>query len=126
MTNSRLVFKTLFYLTAIAIAFLSLVSLNFNKTEQIGGLSFRLDYLFHFAAYFCLALFLVLWQCKRFAQKKFLVSALLFGLVFSILFELIQIILPNRVFNPLDVLFNSLGFLRLGAFRCARYETNEA
>jgi len=110
MTNNKLIFKTLFYLTATAIALLSLVSLNFNKTEQIGGVSFRKDYLFHLAAYFCLALFLMLWKRDRITGSKSSALVLLFGLLFSIIFEVVQFFLPARVFNPLDVLFNFLGF----------------
>jgi len=110
MTNNKLIYKSLFYLTAISISILSLVSLNFNKTEKIANVSFRLDYLFHFLAYFFLALFFILWKHKRKTGKKFFILLISFGIFFSIIFELIQIFLPNRVFNPLDTLSNLIGF----------------
>ena len=106
----RIYFKYLFYLGLIVITILSVVPAPFSQKAEVGDLSFRLDYLFHFAAYFILALFLVLWKRDRIAGRRPLVLLLLFGLFFSSVFEIIQIFLPARVFNPLDVLFNFLGF----------------
>lgn len=110
MINNRLVFKILFYITASAITLLSLVSLNINRTESIAGVTFRMDYLFHFAAYFSMALFLGRWKCKEKLDKKLFIMILIFGIVSSSIFEFIQLAIPNRVFNPLDVFFNFIGF----------------
>lgn len=105
--------KFAFYLTAILIAIFSLVSLNFTKTEEIANLSnpsFRLDYFFHFLAYFFLVLFLVTWKQNSILERRFIFYMISFGIFYSVIFECIQIFIPNRVFNPLDFLFNLLGF----------------
>ncbi len=107
----QLIFKSLFFIVATTIALLSLISLNLNRTEKIANISFRLDYLLHFLAYFALALFFILWKHKGKKEKKFYVLLISFGIFFSIFFEIIQIFIPGRVFNPLDSLFNLIGFV---------------
>ena len=102
--------KFAFYLTAIFIAIFSLLSLNFNKSVEISDLSFRFDYLFHFIAYFFLALFLVFWKKEKNPDRSLFVFLIAFGVFYSAVFEIIQIFITNRVFNPLDFLFNLFGF----------------
>lgn len=103
--------KLFFNATLIIITVLSIIPTPFVEKATISGFTFRLDYLFHFIAYFLLAMFLMLWKKGKHTRKNFLIYILLFGIVSSFIFELIQIFLPNRVFNPMDVLFNLLGFV---------------
>ena len=99
-----------FYFMLILIAVSSLISLNFDKNANVSNPSFRLDYFFHFLAYFFLVLFLVTWKQNSILERRFIFYIISFGIFYSVIFECIQIFIPNRVFNPLDFLFNLLGF----------------
>ena len=82
LLTPKIISKTAFYLTAILIAILSLVSLNFNKTEEIADVSIRLDYFYHLFAYFFLVIFLLMWKYKKNSGNKFMVAIFSFGLIF--------------------------------------------
>jgi len=111
MTNKTFIYKSTFYFTFALISLSSLISFNFNTKTEINDVSIRLDYFYHFIAYFLLALFFLLWKHKKNSGHKFFIVLFSFGIFFSTVFEVIQIFIPNRVFNPIDLLFNLIGFV---------------
>ena len=82
------------------------------KTKSNGGF-FRLDYLFHVFEFFFLALLFFLWQRDRDSALTFVKYLLVFfGVaIFALMTEVVQIWIPGRVYNPVDVVFKVAGFL---------------
>lgn len=78
-----------------------------------GSSGFRWDYLEHFLAYFAFGSLYILWRSDRNFTIRKLELALLFTLAtcFSILTEYIQIFIPGRAFNYIDVLYNLAGVI---------------
>src|SRR6056297_3896453 len=75
------------------------------------GTRFRWDYPEHFAAYFLLALFYYLWRRNsyHFQIKRDFRILIIAGLAASAGTEVLQLLVPNRAFNPIDMGFNALG-----------------
>lgn len=75
------------------------------------GTRFRWDYAEHFAAYFLLALFYYLWRRNsyHFQIKRDFRILIVAGLIAAAGTEVLQLIVPNRTFNPVDMGFNALG-----------------
>jgi len=80
---------------------------------QQPGSGFRWDYLEHFIGYFILGMLFVIWRSNHSFRIQpveliiFLVAASLFGW----LTEYIQIFIPGRSFNIIDMLYNLIGVL---------------
>ena len=74
---------------------------------------FRWDYLEHFIAYYIFGSLYVLWRSKQDFTMKGSEILILFAvaLIFSIFTEYIQIIIPGRTFNFVDMLYNLGGIL---------------
>lgn len=82
-------------------------------TSSTHGLSLRYDYLFHFSAYFVLGLLIVIWQIDRnlkFSDRRYLLI-LLAGVIFGLVDETHQLLIPGRSFNPVDFYLNGIGFV---------------
>ena len=75
------------------------------------GTRFRWDYPEHFAAYFLLALFYYLWRrnSDQFQNRRDFRILIIAGLAASAGTEVLQLFVPNRTFNPVDMGFNTLG-----------------
>ena len=97
-----------FWFMFALITFSSLITFGIDTSSRIAG--FRIDYIYHFCAYLFLSLFFCLWKYEKPATNKLIYFSIIFGLFFSIIFELFQYYIPGRVFNPLDFLSNILGF----------------
>ena len=71
----------------------------------------RMDYLLHFLAYFALGSLFVLWRGNRNFEIKSLELAILIAtaISFSILMEYLQLLVPGRTFNVVDMAYNVLG-----------------
>jgi VanZ family protein len=73
----------------------------------------RMDYILHFGAYFTLGSLYVLWRGSR----QFEIRSLELGIFsataisFSILIEYIQLLIPGRAFNIMDMVYNVLGVI---------------
>ena len=72
---------------------------------------FRMDYLLHFVAYFAFGSLYVLWRANRNFEIKSIELAVLTAtaISFSILIEYIQLLIPTRAFNVVDMIYNFLG-----------------
>jgi VanZ family protein len=77
------------------------------------GFSIRFDYLFHFVVYFILGTLTAVWQSTKNPKIHTLryVLVLFLGLVFALLDEWHQVLVPGRRFNPVDFYLNAIGFL---------------
>jgi VanZ family protein len=75
--------------------------------------SFRWDYLEHFGGYFILGMIFVLWRGDRSfrIQASELIWFMVAGIIFGWIAEYIQIFVPGRSFNIIDMLYNFLGIL---------------
>ena len=79
-----------------------------QKTEN-----FRWDYLEHFIAYFVLGTLFILWRGdKNFSIRKTeLIIIFATAGSYAILTEFLQLLIPGRAFNIIDILFNLTGVL---------------
>ena len=87
--------------------------------------TFRCDYLEHFTGYFILGMLFVIWRGDRSfrIQTPELIAFMVAGLIFGWITEYIQIFIPGRSFNIIDMLYNFLGILSgtlLGYFLLVR------
>ena len=73
--------------------------------------TFRWDHLEHFTGYFILGMIFVIWRGDRSfrIQAIELIAFLVIGSLFGWLAEYIQIFIPGRSFNIIDMLYNFLG-----------------
>ena len=73
----------------------------------------RMDYLLHLIAYSVLGFLYVLWRGNRDFEIKGIELAILTAaaISFSILIEYIQMLIPGRAFNVVDMFYNSLGVI---------------
>ena len=71
----------------------------------------RMDYLLHFLAYFALGSLYVMWRGNRNFEIKAVELAVLVATAvsFSILMEYLQLLVPGRAFNVVDMVYNLLG-----------------
>jgi VanZ family protein len=74
---------------------------------------FRMDYLLHFAAYFVLGSLFVVWRGNRRFEIRGIELALVSAsaISFSILMEYIQLLIPGRAYNVVDMVYNVLGVI---------------
>ncbi len=75
--------------------------------------NFRWDYLEHFLAYFAFGTLYILWRGDRYFSIKGVELAVLFAIAcsFSFLTEYMQLLVPGRTFNIIDVVYNLAGVL---------------
>lgn len=108
------IFRILFYVWMAALLLLSsLPNIGKPEVEWLSDFTIRLDYLFHFGAYglltllYCLVYFFK--EQKFFLRHRMKLAFLL--LMLATADEFHQLLIPGRTFNPLDLLFNTLGVL---------------
>jgi len=105
-------FRILFWITLFVISIASIVPQFFPQNVKIiQNFSFRLDYVLHFISYFFLAAFFTIWRYSNPIKLILIILVLFFGFIVSSIFEMIQYFLPNRTFNPYDMLSNFSGFI---------------
>ena len=113
LLRNKKLFTIAFWLWVLMIAYFTFTPqsprLKFDIKEQ----SFRLDYLFHFAVYFGLAVLYFLWKAdKNYRIKlRFLMSFIFAAILFSGLSEILQNSIPGRSFNPIDFYSNTVGII---------------
>ena len=88
----------------LIILVLSLIPDNSPAKIEVQGFEMRLDYLMHFGVYFPLGFFL---KKSTLSIRHYLFVLLL--LVVTALPESLQLFVPYRTFNPIDLLFNLFG-----------------
>jgi VanZ family protein len=100
--------KILFFFWLIAITFISLVNYS-----SISGLclskGFGTGFWLHAIGYFIAALLLILAFGKK--GQAYLLIALIALFLLGILFEIAQLRIPKRSFNPVDIAANGIGLV---------------
>jgi VanZ family protein len=96
----------LFVVWSVLILFASIIPLSQEKHFEFGGSIFRLDYLEHFAVFFILGSLYVLR-----AKLRLKISEMSLLIIYATFTETIQMIIPGRTFNPMDLVYNILGFV---------------
>ncbi len=95
-------FAFLFWFLVILV--LSVIPDNSPAKIEAGGFQMRLDYLMHFGVYFPLGFFL---KKSTLSIRHYIFVLLL--LVVTAVPETLQLFVPYRTFNPIDLLFNLIG-----------------
>ena len=115
-TNLSLIFKVSFYAWLIALLILSYYPKLPTTKIEIGDEIIRLDYIGHLIFYAVLIVLFLLWKAdSEFkTSKRIFIFSLLVGLIFASINEILQLFIPERTFNPLDMIYNCLGII-LGA-----------
>ncbi|MEE8436978.1 MAG: VanZ family protein [Candidatus Neomarinimicrobiota bacterium] len=104
--TSGAVYKSLLFIIWI-VAIIALSGVPYPKN---GGVSFKLTkygMIMHFAAYF-VAMALFYWAYKKNNVLSILYSCLSI-FMFSVALEIVQLYLPYRTFNPVDIAANGFG-----------------
>jgi len=109
--NSRQkLFKYLFWCWLILLLIASSIpNIPVPDKKIIGPL--QSDYFIHFFEYFVLALLFVLWKKTTTYKPVSLGIIWLIGSAIASLDEVHQLWIPERTFNPIDLVFNSIGIL---------------
>ena len=110
------VYFFLFLIWFLIILVLAVIPDNSPSHIEAGGVKMRLDYLLHFGVYFPLGFFLK--KSSLSIRYYFLVILLLFV---ATLPESLQIFIPYRAFNLIDLLFNLLGAISGYLFASMRW-----
>lgn len=108
----KLIFFILFITWTVLLIILSVWPYTDTTVRQ--DLSdFRWDYLEHFAFYFILTFLYVLWRSDINYSIRITELILFFvaGFIFCWLTEYVQIFIPGRSFNILDMIYNMAGIL---------------
>ena len=72
----------------------------------------RLDYYIHFLFYLVLTVLFMKWQQLEGRSQRWLnIIVVIFGSVYASLNEIVQLFVPTRAFNPLDILSNISGVI---------------
>ncbi len=104
----------IFVFWTVALVIMSIIPNSIPPSLQIGESSIvRTDYILHFISFLLLPIFYFLSGEKNIFRKISLNIwlTLIAGLVFAVLTETIQIYVPGRTFNILDMIWNIFGLL---------------
>jgi VanZ family protein len=84
-----------------------------NKIVIKDGSDFRWDYLEHFVAYFVFGGLYIVWRANADFSIRNIELVFLFSItmIFSILTEYVQLLIPGRNFNIIDMFYNLGGVL---------------
>ncbi len=99
--------KILFFLWLFAITFISLVDYSSVAGLDLGKKGFGSGFWLHIAGYFIAGVLFYLAFGRT--RKKWLLIALIALFLLGALFEVLQIPIPKRRFNPNDIGANGLG-----------------
>jgi len=108
-------FRFLFWFWLILIITLSSIPFFSAPKVEIKQFHFeiRLDYIFHFIIYLIFSIIFFLWKIKGKKQRKFhlLTVMILLSIVLAVFDEFHQKLIPGRVFNPIDLIYNCAGLV---------------
>lgn len=112
LKNKKL-FAAVFWFWVAAILYFSLTPNNLKMQINIQNNSYRLDYIFHFLVYFSLSLLFLLWKANKYLRIKpvFMIYFLVGSFILAGGSEFAQSFVPERTFNPFDLLSNILGII---------------
>ncbi len=115
MINNFLVKYRLFFLVVLLLAYCFLITVMSSIYQPYYIKINHLDKLFHFSAYALLSgilfSFFVYQDKISFLKTYPVLCTFLFATSFGIMNELLQIFIPYRTFNKLDIIANMLGVL---------------
>lgn len=101
----------IFWLYAAGLFGASVIPWSTTSSVHIGEFRFRMDYMLHFMCYFGLAILFVLFQISRGKNKPntsaFNQSYII--TIMAIITEIMQLPVPGRNFNFIDLFFNISG-----------------
>ena len=113
LTQNKLLFRVVFWTWLVIIIVSSLIpNISTKGMEDKLNTELRFDYLIHFFIYFILAYAFIMQfpDINRFRNKIFF-WIILSGVAFGVGLECLQIIIPGRAFNVLDIVFNTAGIV---------------
>jgi len=102
----------LFWVWLVCLLFLTFWP-GFSQPENGEESFFSPDYVFHFGAYFLLTGLFLLWKFSPgfYSNSRTIIFSLLALFALAVLTEFIQKAIPQRAYNPYDMLCNALGIL---------------
>ena len=113
LLEQKKLFKILFWIWGLIIFVLSSLPNIPTQKINIWDEPFRLDYIEHFGVFAIWAGLFVIWKMKDIdefsikAHKWFILGTV----IFASADEIHQIWIPGRTFNPLDLIYNTLGLV---------------
>ncbi len=106
----------------IAIIIFYLSSKTFQGSSKTGNLSI----IYHFFAFFFLAVFLLISLIKgEIKNRALFVTGIILAILYGVSDEIHQFFVPGRVFSIFDILTNSTGILLAGVIYCTRCFRNQ-
>lgn len=120
-------YKKVFYFLFFAIIVISSIpNISTPKISFSPKFSIRTDYIFHFLEYLFLVLSFLLWKIEEHnkIKKIYFVFVFLFFVTFAFLEEIHQKIIPGRVCNPIDFLYDCIGVVSAIFFIVIRLSKN--
>ena len=112
--NIRRFTGVLFWVWVSVIFVLSIIPGIPDHDIKVKGFEIRMDYIEHFIVFAVLAVLLKFSRSNRINNKKRWLNIglnIIFGLSFSYLVEFVQIYIPGRTYNPIDFIYNMVGFI---------------
>lgn len=113
LLENKVLFKYLFWIWMIVLAVLTCIPNIPTQKVNIWDEPFRLDYLEHFMVFGGLMGLYVVWKTDKTGNLKLKDHLQSLGLLilYAAVNESIQIWIPGRTFNPLDMFHNILGLI---------------
>jgi VanZ family protein len=113
LLQNRPIFRIVFYCWLVFITISSLIpNISTKGIEEKLGTELRLDYFIHFFIYFILAYaFIMQFSKKEKIKRSDFIWIILGGIIYGVGLEGLQLIIPGRAFNFLDIVFNTLGIV---------------
>ena len=110
--NKKHIWMIGFIVCAVLIIIISVIPYSPDTSQEIST-GFRWDYLEHFLAFFTFSSLFILWRSDRKFGIRGLELAILIAVVicFSLGTEYIQLFIPGRAFNIVDIIYNLTGVL---------------
>ena len=106
--------KIIFFFWLFAIAFFSLV--DYSSISGVGlSQGFGTGFYLHIIIYFIAAVLSFLAMNRKQNRKMILILLMLF--VCGVVFEILQAYIPNRTYNPWDIVGNGLGLVAFYIFQ---------
>ena len=106
--------KIIFFFWLFAIAFFSLV--DYSSISGVGlSQEFGTGFYLHIILYFIGAVLSFLAMNKKQNRKMILILLMLF--ICGVVFEILQAYIPNRTYNPWDIVGNGLGLIAFYVFQ---------
>ena len=114
--NRKKIFGFCFWSLFLLIIVLSIIPSSSDVLKSDKDYGVRLDYAIHFTIYFLLVVFYALWRVdKQPGRLTTNILLIIIALVYAAANEFLQLYVPSRSFNPVDMIFNIAGVL-LGIF----------